>query len=155
MNKDDIESAPNYDTHKQEARDKYKGLSVRELAEEMTKIAKIKDEVEAKLSKVNAYYDVVRLELLPSKMEDDGVESVKLEGIGRLSLTGDMYVKVTDKLGLKAWLAKMKKKDLMQETINASTLKAFLKDRMKKQQPVPDEQVVKITPFTRASITKS
>lgn len=135
-------------------RDEYKGASLNDMIRAMHKVRQIKEEYEDKLKELNAHYDVLRIELIPGKMEEEGIERIAIEGVGRVSLTADMYVSVADKSGFFGWLRKHKLGDLIKEQVPSSTLKAFVKNRIIKGTPVPTE-LVKVTPFTRASITKA
>jgi len=110
----------------------------------------------AQLSRyINAEHDVLRLELIPAAMEERGIENMTIEGLGRLGLTGDMYVSV--KAGQKPdfleWLQNNKLGDLAQLDINPSTLKSFVKRRMNDGKDLPTD-LLNVTPFTRASITR-
>lgn len=120
----------------------------------MHKVRARKDKGEETMARINAEYDALRIDTIPKKMEDEGLEVMTVSKIGRVSLTGDMYVQQRSKDGLFAWLRKQKLADLITEGVNSSTLKAFLRKRIKEGKPIPDADVVKITPFTRASITK-
>jgi hypothetical protein len=144
------------DERKQVYRDAHAGKSIEDLCKAMLECQQKKDELEEQLKEVNAAFDVLRLELIPAECENRGIEGLKIAGIGRLTLTGDMYVRpVADQQGeFFKWLRKNKVGDLIKETIAPSTLKAFVKSRLKQGKPVPDE-FVKTTPFTRASITKA
>jgi hypothetical protein len=51
------------------------------------------------------------------------------------------------------WLRTSGFDDLIVETVNSSTLKAWCKEQQKMGKAPPDD-LIKITPFTRASITK-
>lgn len=106
------------------------------------------------MAKLNAEHDALRIDLIPKKMEDQGLETLSVKGIGRVSLTGDMYVQQINKNGLFSWLRKNKLGDLITEGVNSSTLKAFLRGRIQDGKTYPDAKTIKITPFTRASITK-
>jgi hypothetical protein len=143
-----------FEQAKSGARTEYGSLSLSELAGLMKTLQAKKEEVEAELSLINARLDVIRYESIPNKMDEDGVERVSYEGIGRISLTGDMFIQTTNKHGLFTWLEENGFADLIQPGVNASTLKAFVKGRMKKGESVPEE-CLRITPVTRASITKS
>lgn len=137
-------------------RDKYKKVTqLKKLVEAMHAVKKTKEELEANLKEANAEFDVLRFELIPTQMENDGVERVSYEGIGRVSLTADLRVTVLaqNKAGLMSWFRKNKLGDLVSETINASTLKAWVKKRMTDGKTVPSE-LLNVTPITRASITK-
>lgn len=134
-------------------RDKYKKVAdYKELIRLMAD-AKVRKEAADEEKKMrDAEYDVLRIERVPEAMEGAGIENVRLEGIGRVSLTGDMWVKVADKGGFFGWLKKHKLGDLIVPQVNGSTLKAFVKGRMKAGKEVPES--LKVTPYTRASITK-
>lgn len=150
---DDGRSQSAFETAKAEARTKFSSMKLRELVEHMNIHRQRKEVLEAQLSVVNAAYDVLRLEKVPERMEIDGVENVRYDGIGRVSVTADLYVATSDKAGLFGWLKKAKLGDLIQPQVNPSTLKAFVKKRIKDGKTYPAE-FLKVTPITRASITK-
>jgi len=150
----DNEELGMFEVEKQFAREFYKGCSLTDMAKSMRDLQAIKEEQEAAIKRTNAWLDVVRLEAIPAKMDDDGIERITLDGIGRVSLTADMYVNVKDKPHLYEWLDMNGFGDIIQPTVNASTLKAFIKGRMKDGKDVPGE-FLNVTPFTRASITKA
>lgn len=139
---------------KEPFRKAYNGSSLVDLVRAMNNVRTMKERLENQLKDINAHYDVLRIELIPSKMEEEGIESLVVEGIGRVNLTADMYVSVTDKDKFFDWLRANKLGDLIRPSIASSTLKAFIKGRIIKGTPVP-EGMVKVTPFTRASITKA
>lgn len=99
-------------------------------------------------------YDHVRITLIPGMMDEAGIRSVTFDGVGRVSLTGDAHVHVPAgaRQELQDWLTMMGFDDLIQQTVNASTLKAWAIRRLKAGEDVPE--VIKISPFTRAAITK-
>lgn len=141
------------DLHKEE-RDPAK------LAKAMAKVRAKKDKLEADLKELNAEYDVIRIELMPTLLDDLNLENIRVKGLGRVSLTGDIFcsVKGASQDGLFDWLRggnpdKEALGDLIKETVNSSTLRSFVKDRMKVGKPIPDE-FLNVTPYTRASITK-
>lgn len=136
-------------------RAKWKGAALLEQVRQMKQLQEHKEVSEALLKEYNAELDVLRLETIPERMETDGVENVRYEGIGRVSLTGDLYVSVKagEKESLFGWLKKRKLQDLIVPQINASTLKAFIKGRIKDGKEFPQD-FLNVTPYTRASITK-
>lgn len=103
---------------------------------------------------IGKLYDWTRMGLVPMKMEEEGVENVRVVGIGRVSLTADLSVSMPDKPAGYRWLAEHGLNDLITETVNASSLKAVIRRRLRDGDDVP-EGVFKISPFTRASITKA
>lgn len=137
------------------AREYYSTFTIQELALAMKEKQASKEEVETQLKKINADLDVLRFEKIPEKMDEEGIERITVTGVGRISLTGDMLV--STKSGMKEalfrWLDDNGLQDIIQPSINASTLKAFIKGRMKNGEEVP-EDCLNITPITRASITK-
>lgn len=126
-----------------------------DLAFHLDEIRRAKDYIDALAKFANAAHDVLRLELIPERMEEEGIENVRIEDLGRLGLTADMYVSVKEgqRDSLIKWLEKHRLGDLVQETINSSTLKSFVARRMKEGKEIPSDYL-NVTPFTRASITK-
>lgn len=152
MDDNEFEDVSMVNARKDEARKIYEGKSLHDLVSSMKLMRAKKDALDEELKIINAHYDLLRIELIPAAMEEEGVERVTYEGIGRVSLTGDIYARVTDKHGLMEWLSDAGFGDLIQPTVNAGTLKAFIKKRIKDNLGVPSD-FVGVTPFTRASIT--
>jgi hypothetical protein len=105
-------------------------------------------------TELQAKYDALRLNIVPSAMDNDGVSNITVEGIGRVGLTPDIYASIADKEEAYKWLRENQHGDIIKDTINAGTLKATLKEILKKGTGLPPDGIFKITPFTRASITK-
>lgn len=155
-NFDQTEELGTFDKAKAEARDWVNGKTLLELAVKMKEIGELKDSQEEDMKETNAWYDVLRMEAIPQKMEAEKLESpVKFEGVGRVSLTTDLLVSVKGgmKENLYAWLNNNKLADIIQPSINASTLKAFIKGRIKAGKEYPDE-CLNVTPIEKASILK-
>lgn len=103
-------------------------------------------------------YDRIRFTQLPDSMTDAEIANISVEGIGRVSLTDDMAVTVADKVALLAWLEENGLEDLVTESVNAQTLTAFVKRRIReaaatKKPPELPMEILTIRPFTRATIT--
>lgn len=145
-----------FEQAKADARKEFAGLDLRALVERQAKLRDEKERLEKELSKCNGAYDVLRFELVPGKMDELNIENIRYEGIGRVSLTADVLV--STKPGMKDhlfnWLKKHKLGDIIQPAVNSSTLKAFIKNRIKNAKPYPTE-FLNVTPVTRASITKA
>jgi hypothetical protein len=145
-----------YDELKQQTRDGFKGFKATQLVHQMALLQELKDTAEENIKRVNAQLDVVRLELIPAAMEDEGIASpFNVTGVGRVTLTPDMYVSLdkSKKQEFYGWLEAHNLQSLIVPTVNSSTLKAFTKERMKKGLEIPD--AIKTQAFTRASITRS
>lgn len=134
---------------------KFKGMNTKEIITYMNDLAGEKGCIEEQLKGVNAEYDYLRLNLIPSRFEEEGIENITIEGIGRVSLTGDMYVSVLaeNRERTYEWLCDIGKESLITKTVNASTLKAAVKAMIRAGEEIP-EDLIKVTPFTRASITR-
>jgi isocitrate lyase len=135
--------------------DIYDKMTLNQLVETMAHLEAQKDSLAATVKDVNLRLDFLRLGKIPEKMDEEGVTGLTLEGIGRVSLTADAYVSI--KAGQKEaaweWLRDTGHGDLITETINASTLKAAIKEMVKKGEEIPNE-MINFSPFTRASITR-
>jgi hypothetical protein len=136
------------------ARDEFKGMALNQMIFAMNDLRQEKDRLEEQLKGINARYDVLRHELIPATMEENGVASpYNVTGLGRITLTADLRVRVVQKTGLFDWLRDNRLGDLIQETVNAATLKASLKKRIIEGKEIPDS--VECQAFTRASLTKA
>ena len=131
-----------------------------DLIQEITNLKNLKERLDFKkdeLKEIQKAYDVMRLETIPQMCEEAGVEGMKVEGVGSLILTGDMYVNIpaASREDTHTWLRDMGYGDLIKETVNSSTLKSWAKGMVERGDDLPDEEMIKMTPFTRASIRKA
>lgn len=135
---------------------KYDNMSLVDLVHAMSTMQGRKEVLEDQLKIVNKEFDFLRITKIPTKMEEDGVDRINVTGIGRVSLTADMHVsvKADQKPEFFVWLRDNGRGDLLQENINPSTLKAAVKKMFREGEEVPD-QLLNVSPFTRASITRT
>lgn len=135
---------------------KYDSMSLVDLVHSMSTTQNRKETLEDQLKIINREFDFLRITKVPSKMEEDGVDRINVTGIGRVSLTADMHVsvKAEQKSEFFVWLKDNGRGDLLQENINPSTLKAAVKKMFRDGEEVPD-QLLNVSPFTRASITRT
>jgi len=135
---------------------KYDSMTLVQIIESMSTIQKAKERLEDELKLINKEFDFLRITKVPAKMEEDGVDRITVAGVGRVSLTADMHVSVKADMKDKfyEWLRDNGRGDLLQETVNASTLKAAVKGMYKNGEEIPDT-MLNVSPFTRASITKA
>jgi hypothetical protein len=106
-------------------------------------------------SPVEKSYDVLRFTVIPEFMDGQDIRSITFDGIGRVNVMDDIQVSTLDKERLKEWLDEEDLSDLIVPTVNAQTLAAALRKRLKDGKVMPPEDVVKVTPITRAQITRS
>lgn len=114
-------------------------------------------EAEAVVKTMKSAFDDLRLKAIPGKLEDMGLDNVKIKGVGRISVTTDAYVSVVSgkKEALFDWLKEHDQESLITEVVNSSTLKAWYKEQIKEGNEVPDGEIINFTPFDRASVTKA
>ncbi len=135
---------------------KYDQMTLVELVREMKNIQSAKESAEEVVKALNKKFDFLRITKIPQVMEDEGIQRLSVDGVGRVSLTADMHVSVKEgqKEEFYSWLRDNGREDLIQPTVNSSTLKATVKNMVMKGEEFPD-QLLNVNPFTRASITKS
>lgn len=78
-----------------------------------------------------ALYNKLRFTTVPAFMEDEGITTIGVEGVGRVHLEDDISIKVENKEALATWLTNNGLEDLIKETVNAQTLAASMRGRMK------------------------
>ena len=134
----------------------YDAMALKDLIVSMHAIQLQKEIIEGQLKDINAEFDFLRITKIPTQMEDEGVDRITITGIGRVSLTADLHVSVKTDMKAKFydWLRDNGRSDLISETVNASTLKAAVKGMYKAGEEIP-EDLLNVSPFTRASITKA
>jgi len=123
---------------------------------------KIMDEVntlksriaEAVKSPLEEIYDMLRFAIIPARMDAEDITSVKVDGIGRCNTVPDVQVKQLDKDGLFNWLSENELEDMITRNVNAQTLAAFVRGRIKDGKPIPTDDILKVTPIQRAQITR-
>lgn len=127
-----------------------------ELVQAMSALRGKKDEYEEVLKTINQHYDFLRYVVVPQRFDDEGLQNMKLEGIGRVSLTSGLYVsiKADKKQDAYEFLSDTGHGGIITNTINAQTLAATIKSMIQKGEEVPDT-LFTVTPWTRASITKA
>lgn len=128
-------------------------LELVDLVKLMASIRRELDDTREKAAELQRKWDFLRIESIPPKMEEEGLESARISGVGTLSLAADAWIGTKDQSALFQWLEANGHGDLITETVNASTLKAFMKECLRNGEEIPDEEVVKFTPYTYAKIT--
>jgi hypothetical protein len=137
-----------------ELKDGLEGIGAIEAAQLQGMFAEMHEHADRIKAAIGKMYDWVRMGIVPEAMDAEGLELMKIEGLGRVSLTSDINLKVLDKDKSFEWLEEIGSGDLIAPTVNASSLKALIRRRMRDNEEIP-EDVYTVTPFTRASITAS
>lgn len=126
------------------------GDYVKKLSTLNIKIDLLEDELSA-LKKDKAILEKV---ILPEELENLGLNSVKVEGVGSVFLKHSAHVSYLkeDESQLFDELFELGLEDNIKQTVHPSTLKSLVTERIKNGLPVPS--VVKYTPFTQAQFRK-
>jgi len=125
------------------------------LVKEMADVRAQLDRLSLEKTELEKRYDRLRLGEIPELMDDMGVPNITYEGIGRVALTADVYASIPapNREAAYAWLRDHNHGGVIKDTVNAGTLKALMKVLMKRGTIIPGD-IFKVTPFSRASITK-
>jgi hypothetical protein len=130
-------------------------MNLQDLAQAYLDLRTKKEQLEYQLSEVNKEFDKLRLQDIPTLMEEQGIRNATFEGIGRVGLTADLYVTcpADKKPELYNWLREHGFEGLIVDYVHPSTLKAWIKERLLASD-VQLPEIVNVTPFMRASVTK-
>lgn len=133
----------------------YGGYTTIELIRKMSALRRSLDDAKAEVSGLEAETRFLGEVAIPEKFAEDGVKNMNVDGIGRINLRADIYasVKAGQKDAAYTWLGDIGAGDLIQPSVNSSTMKAFLKNRLKLAEDIP-EDLFNVTPYTLAVITK-
>lgn len=136
-------------------RKKYAKSKIHNLGAALAKLRRIHLAAADKNALVWAEVDYLRLTRIPELLDEMGITSVKLKGIGTLGTRFEASCKTEDKEALLKWLRKYGYEDLIStDTVNSSTLKSFITNQIREKEKIPPASIVKFTPFEMAVITK-
>lgn len=141
--------------------------AIKDFADDLGQVAK---------SPAENFYNTLRFTTVPTLMDNEDITNISVDGIGKCRLQDDIAVMVQDKPGLHGWLISNQLEDMIVEQVNAQTLAAQMRARMKEnseivaralkqgvsdpekiqalQKTMPPESIVKITPVVRAQLTR-
>jgi hypothetical protein len=153
--------------------EKYDSMKVKDLAAELKRLKETAEEI-GRLAKIyGAEYKFLSESVLPEVMDEQGIQTMKIEGVGRLQLASDIQCNVlaANRDSLKEWLVENGHASMVSETVNVSTLKAFIREQMKAEAGMPTsiqhdaapEEVKELWPkslvsvylFSKASVVKA
>jgi len=130
-------------------------MNLEQLALEMARTKDLLVDAKIVSSELQKDWDALRKKWIPEKMEELGIESVRITGVGTVSERTDAYCSVpaANRQALYEWLEEHDHKDLITDTVNSSTLKAFVKEQILLGNEIPDG-IIKFEPYTYVAITK-
>ncbi len=102
---------------------------------------------------VQREFDEVRNQLLPTLLEDAGMDSARVTGVGTVALYDMLNIQIYDKDTGYGWLREHDHGDIIVDYIHPSTLKGWAKEMLKKGEEIP-EDVFNLNTFTQARVTK-
>lgn len=109
-------------------------------------------ELDAVKSHMGKMYDRLRFAVTPKLLDDSGMSSARVDGVGTIIVEDDIRLKVLDREAEFNWLMDIGSGDIIQETVNAGTLKALVRRKIKAGEVVPTD-VFEVVPFSRTKIT--
>ena len=136
--------------------EQYEDMALKELIE--AQVEAQEEYMELKRQAAEAYEKVefLRKTVLPDRLNEMGITTATFPGVGRVSMRTDAYV--TTKKGMKYdlmdWLRKHGAESLITDTVNASTLKAFIKEQAQEGNEIPDEELINYQPYQYTTVTK-
>lgn len=132
---------------------KYDGMTLTELGEKMVEVRRKLDEAKAKKTELEKEYDFLCTVKIPPAMEEEGLTNFKLASCGKgIRVQDEVFVSLPKEQfeQMKVWLQERNEDAIIQETINSSTLKAYITGKIKKGDEYPAELVnVTIVPKAR------
>lgn len=131
-------------------------MKLQELARELSSLKSTKDKIEEELSAVNKRIEILARQEIPEAMDEAGVQNVKFEGIGKIYLKGDVFASIPAESRDAAyeWLELTGRGSLIKPTVNSSSLKAAVKEWISQGEEIPEE-LIRVTPYTQAVLTRS
>ena len=94
-------------------------------------------------------------EHVPEALREQGVKSVTIDGIGRVTISHRWSASMIDKEKGMDWLRSNGHGGIIQETVNSSTLSAFAKDLFQEQDTELPPELFKVGQMAVTSITKA
>lgn len=131
-------------------------FDLKDMAQWMIELKRELEEASGVKVSIGKLFDRLRQEIIPNKMEDMGIISANLEGIGRIGVTADMWtsIPINTKEAAYQWLKDNDFGDIIKPAVNGATFKALVKEQIKIGKVIFPDNLFKITPYMRASVTK-
>jgi len=134
----------------------YDRMSIAELGACIKELKGQLEELGAEKSSIQKIYDFLTITVVPERMDDEGLEVIKIKDVGRLQLASDIRCACPagNREDLYKWLTDHGHAAMITDTVNASTLKAFVKEQMKQADGEYPKDLLKIDPYSRATVVK-
>ncbi len=150
--KDDIERI--VDSINPEKED-YSAHSLPELAARLKELKEALSDLKEVSTYIQNEHDKLSESVIPERMDEEGVEVMRVKNVGRLQVGSDIRCSVPkdSKLAVQDWLRENGHGSLIAETVNASTFKAFIKECIREGNKYPKD-LIKVHPYSKATVVK-
>ena len=110
------------------------------LAKEFRALRDTKDRLEAELSACNASLKKIAEDKLPTMLDDNDVENIKIDGVGTIFQQIEVYpsIKKEDEPKFHEWLRTTDRGDIIKSYVFPMTLKAVAKELIEQGEELPD-----------------
>jgi hypothetical protein len=134
----------------------YESMSIPELAIELKRLKEELDKFDRIKKTYQGAYDYLSISVLPERMDEEDIDTMKIANVGRLQTSADIRCNIpaANKEKVQEWLKENGHGSMVKAEINASTFKAFVKERIKEGKEYPDD-LIKVDPYTRATVVKA
>ncbi len=129
-------------------------MSALEKVKELHALKKRKDELEETLKAVDADITWLATIEIPKLFEDGEIEKLTVAGVGTCSVSPKVYAYVLkeNEAIFHKWLKKNRHGALIKPYVFPGTLKAFAKEQLEQNRPLPE--IIKVTLVPTATIRK-
>jgi len=135
--------------------EKYEDMTLAEMVHELNVLKAQHAGMKTATAKVWKEVDELRFTYIVKKMEEMEIDSAKIVGEGTISIRDEASCKTLNKFGLMDWFRDHDQADMIQEVINASTLKAFIREQIREGHEIPNEELIDFSTYQVAVVTKS
>jgi len=134
----------------------YEGMTANAITRRMKEVSDRIDQYDEVKKKLQKEYDALRKMWLPMAMDSEGLSNMNIDGVGRVALRSDIYVSIPAAARDVAydWLRGTGHGGIIKQTVHAGTLRSTVKEMLRKGEALPDPEVLKVTPFDIAVLTK-
>lgn len=159
----DTETAATYAAQKLDSlldratRDSADTIAKNDIPTAVAYFAKLRDTVRdlaTKMTALQKHVDALSMELLPTMFNNQNVKSIKVEGVGNVTINDRWSASMIHKEKALEWLRETGNGGIIIETVNSQTLGAFAKDELRTGKPLPPE-IFKVSTAPYVSIRQS
>lgn len=112
-------------------------------------------ELDKAIKRIYHVKDMLEKYLMPKVLEDEGLDKISVPELGKtFASQTKTSASFWDKEKGYAWLRENGHEDMIQETVNAGTLSAFVRNMMINEGIDPPEDIVKVSTYNTTGITK-